>query len=219
MRSILTFGVAVAMAAGVTALAAAAPSAWSHDAAAMAGVHAENLLADGHAMPTPAGAISPRLAGQLQLGRLATARYATNLGLAEKNGYGIITQMIPDMGWHYMNPKITTFDIRKPPILVYGKHGGTSQLVAFEWVFPTKPKTPPLPGATYGSFGAACHYKDGTFVFQANQDACATKSPQSGAAFNFWHPDLVTLHVWLWYPNPDGVYSGMNPLMHPFNKG
>jgi hypothetical protein len=38
-----------------------------------------------------------------------------------------------------------------------------------------------------------------------------------GARFSFWHPDLVTLHLWLWYPNPDGLYSGTNPLVHPFN--
>jgi hypothetical protein len=25
--------------------------------------------------------------------------------------------------------------------------------------------------------------------------------------------------VWAWYPNPDGVFAGMNPLMHPFNGG
>ena len=93
------------------------------------------------------------------------------------------------------------------------------QLVAFEWVFPKKPAKAPLPGATYGSFGAACHFKDGTFVSQASQESCATKSPQTGSAFNFWHPDLVTLHVWAWYPNPSGVFSGMNPLMRPFNGG
>ena len=150
---------------------------------------------------------------------LATAKYANNLALAKKNGYGVITQMIPDMGWHFMNPKITTFDVRKPPILVYGKRGSTWQLVAFEWVFPKKPAKAPLPGATYGSFGAACHYKDGTFAFQASQESCATKSPQTGSAFNFWHPDLVTLHLWAWYPNPSGVFSGMNPLMRPFNGG
>jgi hypothetical protein len=33
----------------------------------------------------------------------------------------------------------------------------------------------------------------------------------------FWHPDLVTLHVWLWYPNPDGLYASMNPFVAPFN--
>ena len=222
MRRILTLGAATVVVASLAAGAAADPSARSHDTAAataMAGAHAENLLARGHTMPTSAPAISPRLAAQLQLGRLATARYATDLALAKKQGYGVITRMIPDMGWHFMNPKITTFDVRRPPILVYGKHGSSWQLVAFEWVFPTKPKSPPLPGATYGSFGAACHYKDGTFVFQADASACAPKSPQSGAAFNFWHPDLVTLHVWAWYPNPAGVYSGMNPLMQPFNGG
>jgi hypothetical protein len=35
--------------------------------------------------------------------------------------------------------------------------------------------------------------------------------------FNFWHPDLVTLHLWLWYPNPAGLYSGTNPYIKPFN--
>jgi hypothetical protein len=169
------------------------------------------------AAPTTA---SPALAAALAAGRLATAKYATNLDRAKQDGYGIITRDIPDMGWHFLNPKVSgAFDIRKPPILVYNKRGTRWQLVAFEWVFPTKPASPPLPGATYGTFGAACHYKDGTFVFQEVQDQCAPKSPQTGAAFNFWHPDLVTLHVWLWYPNPSGLFSGMNPLMHPFNAG
>jgi hypothetical protein len=61
--------------------------------------------------------------------------------------------------------------------------------------------------------------KDGTFVFARVQELCAKRSPQTGARFNFWHPDLVTLHVWLWYHNPDGLYSGTNPLVQPFNRG
>jgi hypothetical protein len=24
--------------------------------------------------------------------------------------------------------------------------------------------------------------------------------------------------VWLWYPNPSGLYASMNPLVHPFNS-
>jgi hypothetical protein len=159
------------------------------------------------------------LAAQLASARLATARYATNLRAAKADGYQIITRMIPDMGYHFLNPSIQGFDVRKPHILVYERHGSTWQLAAFEWVFPTKPATPPLPGATYGSFGAACHYKDGTFTFTASQDQCAKRSPQTGARFNFWHPDLVTLHVWIWYPNPAGLYSGTNPYIRPFNRG
>jgi hypothetical protein len=189
-------------------------------AVALAGLAAAaDVPAHHHHASATADAASPKLAAQLAAARLATARYATNLALAKKDGYGIITRMIPDMGWHYLNPKIVGFDMTRPPILVYGKRGSSWQLVAFEWVFPEKPKKVPLPGATYGSFGAACHYKDGTFAFVASQDSCAPRSPETGAAFGFWHPDLVTLHVWAWYPNPDGVFAGTNPLMRPFNAG
>ena len=45
------------------------------------------------------------------------------------------------------------------------------------------------------------------------------RSPKTGAAFNFWHPDLVTLHVWLWNPNPSGLYNGTNPYIQPFTDG
>jgi hypothetical protein len=160
----------------------------------------------------------PSLASQLATARLATARYATSLRAAKADGYQIITRMIPDMGWHFLNPTIQGFDVTKPPILVYERHGRRWQLAALEWVFTERPEVPLLPGATYGSFGAACHYKDGTFVFARVQALCAKRSPETGAPFNFWHPDLVTLHVWLWYPNPDGLYSGTNPLIKPFNR-
>ena len=79
----------------------------------------------------------------LALARLATAKYVNNLSLAKKNGYTIITKMIPSMGYHYMNPKITGFDVQNPPILVYEHRGATWQLGALEWVFTSKPSTPP----------------------------------------------------------------------------
>jgi hypothetical protein len=162
---------------------------------------------------------SSALASQLALARLATAKYVTNLDTAKADGYGIITQMIPSMGWHYLNPKVTGFDVRKPPILVYERRGTHWQLGALEWVFPKRPATAPLPGARYGAFGAACHYVDGTFVFESSKDQCPQTSPKTGAAFNFWHGPLVTLHVWLWYPNPSGLFASMNPLVAPYNQG
>lgn len=162
---------------------------------------------------------STALAQDLSAARLATAKYVSNLGLAKENGYGIITRMIPNMGWHYLNPKVKGFDVTKPPILVYEERNGRSQLAALEWVFTAKPAKPPLPGARYGTFGAACHYVDGTFTFTASQSACAQTSPTTGAAFNFWHPPLVTLHVWLWYPNPSGLFASMNPLVGVYNHG
>ena len=85
--------------------------------------------------------------------------------------------------------------------------------------FTAKPAKPPLPGATYGAFGAGCHYKDGTFYPATAQSKCPAKAPGTGAAFNFWHPNLVTMHVWLWYPNPTGLFASTNPLVTPFNAG
>jgi hypothetical protein len=159
------------------------------------------------------------LVADLALARASTVKYVTNLQLAEANGYGIITKMIPNMGYHYMNPNVKGFDVRKPAILVYEHHGSSWQLGAIEWVFTSKPAKPPIPGATYGAFGAGCHYKDGTFVPSTTQDACPKTAPQTGAAFNFWHPTLITMHVWLWYPNPTGVFASTNPLVSAFNRG
>jgi hypothetical protein len=173
---------------------------------------------------TPARTVSDS-AGQAVLvrdiaeARASTAKYVTDLTLAREDGYRIITKMIPTMGYHYMNPSIKSFDVRRPQILVYEHSGTRWQLGALEWVFTSKPAHPPFPGARYGAFGAGCHYDDGTFVPELAQAMCPPSAPGSGAAFTFWHPRLVTMHVWLWYPNPSGLYSSTNPLVAPFNRG
>ncbi len=165
------------------------------------------------AQPVPDKAVIAQLAAA----RVATAKYATDLERAKADGYTIITPMIPNMGYHFLNPKVQGFDITKPPILVYVRSGGAWQLVAIEWVWPKTPAAPPLRGARYGSFDAACHYADGSFLPSGMESMCAKKNPQTGAAFSFWHPPLVTFHVWVWYPNPNGVFGEFNPLLTPFN--
>jgi hypothetical protein len=199
----------------VTIVAALAATGWAARAAATP----EPLRATPETPQAVVTDHSATLAAQLARARLATARYATDLRAAKADGYQIITRMIPDMGWHFLNPTIQGFDVTKPAILVYQRRGRHWQLAALEWVFLQQPEAPPLPGASYGSFGAACHYRDGTFVFAGAQDECASRSPQTGSAFSFWHPPLVTLHVWVWYHNPDGLYHGTNPLVRPFNRG
>jgi hypothetical protein len=167
----------------------------------------------------PAASSESTVTADIVAARLATARYATNLARAKAAGYRIITRMIPNMGYHFMNPDVKGFDLRRPPILVYEHHRNTWQLGALEWVFTSMPSKPPLPGARYGVFGAACHYVDGTFVFANAQASCKAKSPQTGARFSFWHPRLITLHFWIWYPNSSGPYMGTNPQVAPFNRG
>ena len=166
------------------------------------------------AQPRPAQDVTAKLSAA----RVATGKYATDLSRAKADGYTIITPMIPNMGYHFLNPKIEGFDVTKPPILVYVRKDDDWQLVAIEWVFPKKPAAAPLKGATYGSFGAACHYKDGAFIPAYSEATCVKKHPQTGAEFAFWHPPLVTLHMWIWYPNPNGVFGEFNPLLTPFNN-
>jgi hypothetical protein len=174
-------------------------------------------LGDDHHATT--GKPNRELTTQIARARVALAPFATNLSAAQAAGYKLqITPMMPNMGYHFMNPDVTGFDVRRPPILVYVRQGADAQLVAAEWVFPAKPRKPPLPGARYGSFAAACHYADGNFVPQRDEQRCAPAHPDTGAAFTFWHPDLVTLHLWLWYPNPDGVFNSTNAFVAPFNR-
>ena len=198
---------------GVAAVAALAVTGWLSPAWGQAAPPA-TVAAD--AM-SPAAATS--LANQLAAARQATVKYATNLARAKADGYFIITKMMPDMGYHFLNPNISGFSVTKPPILVYEHSGHTWQLGALEWVFTSMPKSVPLPNATFGSFPAACHYADGTFIPDATAATCPTTAPQSGAKFTFWHPDLITMHVWIWYPNPAGLYSSTNPDVAPFNRG
>ena len=214
MRRIMIVALGAALLTTTALVAHNAAAGSTHTAEAAAPAAHQHLAQTG-----PSSSDRLGLAAQLASARLATARYATSLHAAKADGYQIITRMIPIMGWHFLNPTIQGFDVTKPPILVYERHGRSWQLGALEWVFPTTQATPPLPGATYGSFAAACHYKDGTFVAARVQELCPKRSPETGARFNFWHPDLVTLHVWLWYPNPAGLYNSTNPFIKPFNRG
>ena len=174
--------------------------------------------AQGQHASEASSSIPASVVSQVSKARLATSKYAMDVEQAKADGYMIITQMIPNMGYHFLNPKISGFDVTKPPLLVYVRSGSAWQLVAIEWVYPKRPAKAPLPGARYGSFGAACHYKDGSFVMASAEARCAKTNAKTGSEFNFWHPPLVTLHMWIWYPNPNGVFAEFNPLLTPFNK-
>src|SRR5512132_1196914 len=94
------------------ALTSAGALAASGRAATSAASQPPAPVAHQHAAGAPStGGDSGHLAAQLARGRLATAKYATNLQAAKADGYQIITRMIPDMGWHFLNPTIQGFDI------------------------------------------------------------------------------------------------------------
>ena len=159
-------------------------------------------------------------ANQLASARLATAKYATDLDAAKADGYQIITRDIPNMGWHFMNPKIQDFDVRRPPILVYEKTSPTTwQLAALEWVFPKRPAKPPFPSARYGSFPAACHYADGTFVPQASQDRCAKTAPGHRRRLHLLAPGPRHAARVAVVPEPQRVLRQLQPARQAVQRG
>ena len=117
-----------------------------------------------------------------------------------------------------MNPANTGFDVSKPPILVYVKRGGPWQLVAFEWVFAQEPAKPPLPGATYGSFPAASHHAEGTFVPAAAEADCAETSPSAAPLSASGTPSRDAAPLGL-VPESPRHLRGHEPLVRPFNAG
>ncbi|MFW6090805.1 MAG: hypothetical protein ACODAF_02960 [Actinomycetota bacterium] len=170
------------------------------------------------ASPDVPADVSPDVSADVAAMRAATAQYADDVDAAVADGHFMITRHMPDQGYHFLNPDAPEeFDPAEPQILMYARDGDDWELVAFEWVWPEEPEEPPMDGATYGSFPAACHYEDGRFAEAAAEGECAEQHPDTGAEFTFWHPDLVTLHVWAWLHNPEGLYNPTNPLMSPYN--
>jgi hypothetical protein len=156
--------------------------------------------------------VSPQLAAKLAQARAATAKYVNDLSAAEAAGYHVITRMMPGMGYHYMNPGIKGFDVSQPAILSYVNNGDRRQLAALVWAWPEQPASAPLDNATYGTFEAGCHYQNGIFVPATAGPDCQQSTPD-GSPLAFWRPKLVTMHVWLWYHNPAGLYHPTNPLV------
>jgi hypothetical protein len=146
--------------------------------------------------------------------RAATAKYVTDSNAALDAGYQQFTQMVDGVGVLYYNSKLPAgFDPNQPQLLSYTGQGDAGQLAAVGWAFTEQPAEPPLPGATYGTFPAACHYSDGSYVEQQDKDACQDASPPEGTSFTFWHPELTTMYAWVWFPNPDGVLAPTNSLL------
>ena len=120
MRKVILFNlvllaVAVGAAATWASAGAGTPAAPSSSMAGMPGMAA---------MPSRAPRCATRSRGRVSRQR-STSRTSTP---RKRTATRSSRKMIPDMGWHFLNSKITGFDPTKPPILVYEKHGTTWQL-------------------------------------------------------------------------------------------
>lgn len=80
----------------------------------------------------PEVSVSAKLVARI---RKATAKYL-DVEKAEADGYIRISGMVPNMGYHFRNPKIRGFDLEKPNLLLYIKQDGKFKLAGVEWGWP-----------------------------------------------------------------------------------
>ena len=142
---------------------------------------------------------------------------------AKADGYFQGSGNKADIGYHFINPAyLSTFDLQKPPILIYIKEGGSWKLVGTVFVTLASAGDPnkvlPFKGAEYLPHPAMCHFKDGSMVMMAHPDGC-TRANNAGAELGVWHPNLDVVSVWAWYPNPKGVFAYTNPFLEPMTAG
>jgi hypothetical protein len=123
---------------------------------------------------------------ELERAWLATAKY-NDISKAIADGYADIDVFIPKMGFHYLKSSQldAEFDPERPELLVYAQDLclGRMRLVAVEYAVPLNLASSPPEG----------------FTGDADE----------------WHRNetygLWTLHAWIWFRNPDGVFAEFNP--------
>ncbi len=182
------------------------------------------------AVAAPGGVTNPATLNELAQARRATQQYQndelpTANGWAGPVGTGYIqvSPNIPGMGYHYLNESLIGpfFNPETPGILLYADAGNGRRLVGVEYL--VLDVLPPDPGFSDGlpdnepeGFAgdedewefhqAECHYTDGS------EEYCASPGDADiGKTLAIWHPDLWTLHVWLWQGNPAGIFTPFNP--------
>lgn len=138
--------------------------------------------------------------------------------VAKASGYVQVSEHVPKMGIHFLNQKLVDekFEHTAPEVLLYVKQpDGTMKLAGLEYSVPGKTAPEGFTGNedVWEVHEAACDYVDGTEIKKAQEKDCPEKNPETGAEFASWHPDLQTLHVWLYIKNPDGRFAPFNPAV------
>jgi hypothetical protein len=168
---------------------------------------------EGHAAVTEGRAAVTEVIAEV---RRATVRYL-DVDRAREDGFVQASGMQARHGVHFVHPRSAAghvaggaVDLARPPVLLYVERGGQWQLAGVEYALAAIPATSPFPATAWKRHEAACHYRDGQEVAAAAAGACPARHPASGAEFVLWHPALAVVHVWAWYPNPDGPFAGEN---------
>lgn len=188
--------------------------------------HGDAQPASDHMMPHPSHASGVPITyaelkhtvADLERARQATAKYQ-DVHVAEADGYQPVGPDVGGMGVHFvktLEPK--SFDIDKPPILLYAKDPGASggyslAGVSYLWNAPEgpdgQPLNPPFPKslARWHRHGNICVLPHLENPHGLSEEQCRAQGGQF-VAQSQW-----LVHVWIWRDNPSGVFSPENPAL------
>lgn len=149
--------------------------------------------------------------------RETTARYQ-DLEAAHTAGYIQFTGNLPLVGYRFVHPGITAFAFDRPAGLIYVGQGERWQLAAVEYAVTgdERPATQPFPGIAWSREPGTCRYADWHERVSPSREGCPPVHPE-GAALASWYPPRWFIRVWVWYPNPSGMFARLNPLLAPFD--
>ncbi|MBI4788796.1 MAG: hypothetical protein HY782_17325 [Chloroflexi bacterium] len=153
----------------------------------------------------------------------ATAKYRdVNVALAD--GYKHEGPSRMGEGAHFVNRQILdagVFDLTHPTFLLYEhKRDWSYALVGVGWFLPKEPRDDapppyfaPLAAWHYHEYPppGLCIWEDGT-TNRYDQTAC---NSQGG---RFWRESPWMLHVWLYRPSPEGIFSMVNSAVDGFQR-
>jgi hypothetical protein len=154
----------------------------------------------------------------LDRARQATAKYQ-DVHVAEAEGYQAVGPDVPGMGVHFvltLEPK--SFDIEKPPILLYQKDpsapGGYVLVgVSYVWNSAEGPDGQPI-DAPFPKALAHWHRHDNICVLPHIENPHGlTESQCREQGGHFIAKSQWLVHVWIWKDNPAGVFSAENPAL------
>jgi len=150
--------------------------------------------------------------------REGTARFQ-DVRAAEAAGYRQFTGNVPLVGTRFVNPTITTFAYDRPAGLIYIKMGERWELTGLEYAIPgeRRPEAEPFPGIAWSYEPPTCRYTDWHELESPSRDRCPATHPE-GASLASWQPGRWYIRVWVWYPNPSGVFARLNPILAPFHE-
>jgi hypothetical protein len=168
------------------------------------------------------------LARQLHAVRSATARYQ-DPGEAEREGYrrARFGVDLPLMGEHWVNRDLLDqpVDLLRPPVLQYVQVGERRVLVGVAYGAWQRPGQAPPEG--FIGTDDAWHSHDmpdlirqvtrhQPWYIRAGADAGLAAGRFSGPG---GRSELAMLHLWLWSPNPDGLFANYNPALPYLRAG